>query len=142
LPWAVQFPSGSVPFEAEVARGLIFENAATTRALHPTQIYSSVNALVLAILTWNYFPYRQRDGAVLAVGWVAYPLSRFTIEFLRNDLGGQWGTPFTPAQLFSFAMLGSGLLFLWYIMRQPPRVIAANRAEGVPQLTKPLTNPI
>lgn len=142
LPWAIQFPAGSVPFEAEVVRGVIFENAATTRALHPTQIYSSINALVLAILTWNYFPYRQRDGAVLAVGWLAYPISRFTIEFLRNDLGGQWGTPFTPAQLFSFAMLGSGLLFLWYIMRQPPRVPAANRAEASPPLNNSVSHAV
>jgi len=124
LPWAVTFPPESVPFDAEVKRGLIFKDALGSRPLHPTQIYSALNALVLAILTYCYYPYRRRDGAVLAVGWLTYPISRFTIEFLRNDEGGQWGTPFTPAQLFSFGMFATGLVFLWYVSRQPARAIA------------------
>ncbi len=119
LPWAVSFPPGSVPFNAEVARGLIEENATGTRWLHPTQIYSSLNALMLAILTAAYYPYRHRDGAVLAVGWLTYPIARFTIELLRNDELGQLGTPFTPAQLFSFVLFATGLIFVWYLSRRP-----------------------
>lgn len=121
LPWAVTFPPESVPFMAEVQRGIIFPDAAGSRPLHPTQIYSAINALVLAVLTFCYYPYRHKDGAVLAVGWLAYPISRFTIEFLRNDEGGKWGTPFTPAQLFSFGLLATALAFLWYVARQPER---------------------
>lgn len=133
LPWAVTFPPGSVPYNAEVARGLIFENAPGSRALHPTQLYSALNALVLAILTFCYYPYRRRDGAVMAVGWLAYPISRFTIEFLRNDEGGKWGTPFTPAQLFSFGLLASGLVFLWYVSRQPVRTTGRSASPPSPK---------
>lgn len=136
LPWAVTFPPESAVFPAEVARGVIFKDAASTLPLHPTQIYSSLNALVLAILTWAYYPFRHKDGAVIAVGWLTYPISRFTIEFLRNDLGGYLGTPFTPAQLFSFGLFATGCVFLWYVSRQPDRQRSQPQAPQQPQATQ------
>ena len=67
LPWAVQFPNPSVPFSALVGRGFLDENALATFPLHPTQIYSSLNALMLAFLTASYFKHRRQNGAVLAL---------------------------------------------------------------------------
>jgi phosphatidylglycerol:prolipoprotein diacylglycerol transferase len=111
LPWAITFPPESVPFEALVRRGLLDEGAAHSLPLHPAQLYDSLSGLLLAVLTWAYYPYRRRTGEVLAVGWIAYPINRFMIEFLRADEAGQFGTSLTIAQWVSFVLFASGLVF-------------------------------
>ncbi len=111
LPWAVTFPPHSVPFEALVARGLLDENAPHSLPLHPSQLYDSFSAFLLALLTWAYYPHRRRMGDVLALGWIAYPINRFMIEFLRSDEAGQFGTSLTIAQWVSLGLLASGVAF-------------------------------
>lgn len=118
LPWAVFFPPGSVPFEIEVNRGQILAQAACSLPLHPTQLYSSLNAGILALLTWHFFPFRRKDGEVLLLGWMIYPVTRICIEFLRGDEGGQLGTMFTISQWVSAGMLVSALLFWGYLSRK------------------------
>lgn len=118
FPWAVHFPQGSVPFVALVNRGFQDPLAAASLPLHPTQIYSVVNALVLAFLTSVYFRYRPRPGSVLAVGFVLYPLSRMVIELLRGDEMGQFGTGLTISQWVSILLSAMSLLFLAYLLQQ------------------------
>jgi phosphatidylglycerol:prolipoprotein diacylglycerol transferase len=132
----------SVPFTAEVVRGQILPTAAHSLMLHPTQLYSSMNALVLAILTWNYFPYRRRHGEVLLLAWLAYPVTRFCLEILRDE-PGQFGTPVTISQWVSLLLFGTGLVF-WYILskrplreRERPQAAAAPVAAE-PQPTRPV----
>jgi len=111
LSWSVTFPHDSYPFVMEVKRGLITEAAARSLPVHPAQVYSAMNAAVLVLLTWAYYPYRRRDGEVLALGWLAYPVSRFVVEFLRGDEGGQFGTMLTISQWVSIALFAAGLAF-------------------------------
>ena len=111
LPWAVTFPPESVPFNALVARGLLAETASGSLPLHPTQLYDSLSALLLALLTWAYYPHRRRTGDVLALGWIAYPINRFMIEFLRSDESGQFGTSLTIAQWVSLGLFLTGVVF-------------------------------
>lgn len=121
LPWAIYFPPGSVPFQAELEAGLIAKDAVCTLPLHPTQIYSSLNAMVLAILTWNYFPHRSRNGSVLLLGWILYPMSRFCIEMVRNDTPPYvfFGIPLTIAQWVSIGMLIGAAAFAWFLSTRP-----------------------
>jgi phosphatidylglycerol:prolipoprotein diacylglycerol transferase len=119
LPWAVNFAQGSVPFQAMVNRGLLDPAAATSMPLHPTQIYSSLNALVLAFLTASYFRVRHRDGSVFALGLIVYPLTRFVIEFLRSDELGQFETTLTISQWVSLGLFCLGLLFLAWLSKRP-----------------------
>ncbi|MES2791621.1 MAG: prolipoprotein diacylglyceryl transferase [Planctomycetota bacterium] len=119
LPWAVQFPAGSVPFMMEVQAGVIKENAMCSLPLHPAQIYSSINALILAIITWNYYPRRSRDGSVLLLGWVLYPITRFCLEIVRGDTPGEFGTSLTIAQWVSFAMLFGAAGFAVFLSTRP-----------------------
>ncbi len=133
LPWAVTFPQGSVPFQALVARGFLLPDAAASLPLHPTQIYSSINALVLAVLTSVYFKYRSRDGAVVAVALITYPISRIVIEILRGDEMGQFGTGLTISQWVSIGVLifGIGLACWCWLMpsaRQQP--VVADRVKS------------
>ena len=47
LPWAMQFPVGSVPDSSMVERGYTAPDDPNVLPLHPTQIYSAINNLVL-----------------------------------------------------------------------------------------------
>jgi len=118
LPWAVTFPMGSVPDMALVRQGFIAPDETLVFALHPSQVYSSLNALLLAVLTAVYFRYRHRDGAVLALGMLAYPITRFVIEYLRGDEMGQFNTSFTISQWISIALFSAGLVYLAWLSRR------------------------
>lgn len=119
LPWAVTFPRGSVPFIALVNRGFLTSDAAASLPLHPTQLYSSINALVLAFLTATYFRYRPKHGAVVALGLMTYPVTRIVIEILRGDEMGQFGTGLTISQWVSLGVFVGGLVFSLWLSRQP-----------------------
>lgn len=114
LPWAVSFPPESPPYMTFLDRGIIEEEAAKCVPLHPTQIYSSINAFILAFVTACYFPYRTKDGAVLLIAMLLYPISRFTIEILRSDEMGKFNTSLTISQWVSIGLFLSGVIyFLW-----------------------------
>ncbi len=111
LPWAVEFPAKSVPWDAQVSRGFIAEDALTSLPLHPTQIYSSVNAFLLATVLVLYLRHRPYNGSALAIGWIMYPIARFIIEILRNDEMGLFGTKFTISQQISIGLFVTGIIF-------------------------------
>ncbi len=122
LPWAITFPQGSVPFIGLVNRGFSDPDAVTSMPLHPTQLYSSINAMVLGFLTASYFKHRNYDGAVITLALISYPITRFVIEILRSDGIGQWGTGLTISQLVSLAVLVFGIgLGYWCWLKQPLR---------------------
>ena len=106
LPWAIRFPEGSVPYRALTNAGFLAGTEPATFSMHPTQIYSSINAAVLAVLTAAYYHRRAADGSVLALSLLVYPVTRFALELLRGDELGYRTDGLTQAQ-----MVGS-LLFL------------------------------
>ena len=130
LPWAIQFPLGSVPDMALVLRGFLSPESLWSMPLHPSQIYSSVNALILAFLTATYFRYRSRDGEVLAMGMLTYPVTRFAIEYLRGDEMGKFGTGFTISQLVSLGLFAGGLVYLFWLTRRPRQLTPAQRTSS------------
>ena len=118
LPLAVKFPPDSLTFEKLAPEGRIIENPLSTIALHPTQLYSSFAAFTLAgILAW-FFRRRPYDGAVLALGWILYPINRFVLEALRDDEPKRWGTPFTFSQLVSIGLLITGVAAMYYFSQR------------------------
>ena len=119
LPWAVTFPPGSVPDTALVARGFLSPELAASISLHPSQLYSSFNAVVLAALTHSYFRTRPKNGAVIALSLLAYPISRFTSEYLRGDELGQFDTALTISQWVSLGLFSVGVLFSVWLFRWP-----------------------
>ncbi|HUG92060.1 MAG TPA: prolipoprotein diacylglyceryl transferase [Planctomycetaceae bacterium] len=116
LPWAISFPKGGgVTFRALMDGGFLPADALWTFPLHPTQIYSSINAFILAAVTAAYFHTRPRPGSVVALGAVLYAVSRFTIEFLRGDEMGQFGTSLTISQWYCVALFAVGLAFTGWL---------------------------
>ena len=78
-------PGRSPPWVHQVQAGLISQGATASLPLHPTQLYSALDGLVLLVLLTAYYPLRRRDGEVMGLLMVAYPVTRFLIEYLRND---------------------------------------------------------
>lgn len=119
LPWAVQFPRDSAAFASMVEKKLLDASAVCTPPLHPTQIYSSIDGFVIAAITAWYFRYRRRNGEVLAVALLIYPITRFCMEMLRADEVGQFQTNLTTAQWVSIALFLSNLCFMYYLSKRP-----------------------
>jgi len=89
-----------------------------TRPIHPTQLYSTVDAGILCLLLLAYYPYRKRDGEVIALGLTLYPITRFLMEMIRTDEPGLL-LGLTISQIVSLLLL-IGVAGLWaYLIRQP-----------------------
>jgi len=119
LPWSVTFPTGSVPDAALVHRGFVGAAELINFSLHPTQIYSALNAAVLLLLTASYFKYRHKDGAVLTLALLVYPVTRFVIEYLRGDELSKFNTSLTISQWVSIGLFSMGIAFLWWLTSRP-----------------------
>lgn len=138
LPWGVQFPASSVTWTVLVQRGFLDPDSTATMVLHPTQLYSALNGLVLAALTAVYYRYRAGDGSVVALALMTYPVSRICIEILRGDEMGQLGTGLTISQLVSLGVLAAGVaLARWSWTHSEPRLpsAASTDAGGQASLT-------
>lgn len=122
LPWGVMFPLGSVPDTALVKKGFVSPDQALTLYLHPSQIYATINAFVLAGLTAAYFRYRHREGSVIAVGMLGYPVARFVEEYLRGDELGQFNTSLTISQWVSVGLFLAGVAYTIWISVRPGKV--------------------
>ena len=73
--------------------------------VHPTQIYSVIDGLVLCLLLLGYGRFRRRDGEVSALLMTIYPISRFFIETLRSDEAPIFGTGMSISQNVSLLLL-------------------------------------
>jgi phosphatidylglycerol:prolipoprotein diacylglycerol transferase len=97
--------------------------------IHPTQVYSSISALLICLLLLAYDPFRRRDGELIALMLTIYPANRFLLEVIRNDEGSFLGTRLTVSQNVSLAVLAA-VLGLWvYVLHRPPGK-AFERAAG------------
>lgn len=88
--------------------------------VHPTQIYSAINAGLLAGLLWVVYPLRRRDGEVFALLLTIYPISRFVLEVIRIDEPAVFGTGMSISQNFSIAIIVA-VIGLWYYLSKQPR---------------------
>lgn len=84
-------------------------------AVYPTQLYSTVDAALLCFLTWAYFPFRKRDGEVLAMLFFFNPLTRILLEIVRDDEPGRFGTLLTISQLLAVCMMVFAVLLFLYV---------------------------
>ena len=125
------FPKHSPPWESQHAAGLIGAGAMWSLRLHPTQLYSTIDGLILLLLLSAYYPLRRRDGEVMGLLMITYPITRFLIEHLRND-EGVFFAGLTISQNISLALLAGGLLFWFRLWRSPPVRFADEPTDHVP----------
>ena len=93
---------------------------ARSRRTHPTQIYSSVNALLLCALLWFYWTVRRNDGEVFGLMLILYSVARFLIEIIRQDESGQFGTELTISQWVSIVTIAAGFALFIFAQLQKP----------------------
>ena len=99
---------------------------------HPSQLYASLNALLLCLLVWQLQPLPSRDGVAFFVAILLYAVSRFLLEWVRSDEAGQLGTQLTISQLIA---LGSGIVaaiaLVWLYQRPAGRAWQWNSDRAV-----------
>jgi prolipoprotein diacylglyceryltransferase len=108
------------PIELAVARPL-----PRTLAVHPTQLYSTIDALILCLLLLCYDRFRRRDGELTALMLTIYPITRFLIESMRTDEAAIWGTGLHISQNISLGLLAAAICLWIYILRRPAKLAFA-----------------
>lgn len=87
--------------------------------VHPSQIYSAIDALLLCCLIYWLQPWVRRDGQAFFTGVTLHGVARFTLELIRSDEAGQFGTSLTIAQWISIIGGGAALIAIIVTMRMP-----------------------
>ncbi|HCK41197.1 MAG: hypothetical protein CMJ72_02130 [Planctomycetaceae bacterium] len=85
--------------------------------VHPAQVYSAVNAILLAWVLWTFYAFRRRDGEVTALMLTIYPISRFLLEMIRIDESAVFGTGLSISQNISLVLLLVAL-GMWISLRR------------------------
>ncbi len=130
LPWAVKFPQRSAPWWGHIEQGWITKAADHSLPIHPTQLYSALDGFLLVFLLSAFYPLRKRDGEVMALLMIAYSLSRFLIERLRDD-DGVFLLGMTVSQVISVAILAGGLGLAAWLRSRPPAPLFAETVTGL-----------
>jgi len=102
----------------------------TSLPVHPTQIYASINAFFLCGFLWFLYPYRTRDGQVFATMLVTYPIARFLLEVIRNDVDSLGWAPLTISQFVSVCLFSAGVCLWIYLWRQPAGTSVFSQSEN------------
>ncbi len=124
-----------VPVRLETAGGEVFNFStadlpARSRLVHPTQVYSAVHAALLAWVLWSFFPFRRRDGEVMALMLTVYPVSRFLLEMIRIDESAVFGTGLSISQNISIVIFLATLGLWVYLRRQPAGLVEFDARLG------------
>jgi phosphatidylglycerol:prolipoprotein diacylglycerol transferase len=94
----------------------------TSLPVHPAQLYSSLDGLLICLFLLAWDPFRRRDGELLAWTATIYPITRFLMEVIRTDEPAVLSTGLTISQNISLAILIGAGIFWVYLRRQPPSV--------------------
>ncbi|MGD9126426.1 MAG: prolipoprotein diacylglyceryl transferase [Planctomycetia bacterium] len=89
--------------------------------VHPTQIYSSLNAFVLFLFLLALSPFMKYEGTLFATLMTLYPITRFLLEIIRTDESAIFGTGLSISQNVSILLLlGTVGLWLYVLIRRRP----------------------
>lgn len=114
---------GQHPLQIRTARGTehalpAIDAPSRSRPVHPTQLYESITAALLAWVLWAFYPFRRRDGAVTALMITLYPIARFLLEAIRIDEPAVFGTGLSISQNISVLLLAVAAGLWLYIRRR------------------------
>ncbi|HYO95262.1 MAG TPA: prolipoprotein diacylglyceryl transferase family protein [Polyangiaceae bacterium] len=128
-PLALSFPGGSPASESHARFGLLTSPGEASLPVHPTQIYESGAAFLMAAVLILYLHGRKRyDGQIFLAFVTLYAAVRFVLEFLRDDdRGGLLG-------LSTSQLVGLLLLVAVYFLHQ-----RLSRPRAVPPAAPPTT---
>lgn len=96
---------GSPAFAHHVDRYGLDRDAAASLPVHPTQLYEALLALLLLGVALRGLRVRAFRGQVMLLTAIGYGISRFLIEYLRDDPERGEAFGFSSAQLISLAFV-------------------------------------
>lgn len=126
--------------------GFIFQRVGETEPKHPTQIYEALfYLLVFVVLLWLYWRRdagRKHPGLMFGVGLVGIFLSRFLLEYIKNDQVGfeegmRAAIGMNMGQLLSIPFVIAGVVFIIVGLKNKPQRIAWAEAEKEAANRKP-----
>lgn len=100
--------------DAQLAR--LIDGEFPMHSIHPSQLYSAANALIICLILTMVYRLRNRDGQIGALMLLLYGTSRFFLEMLRNDSPLEWNG-LTISQNISIASVLIGVAILCVLRR-------------------------
>lgn len=88
-------------------------------SLHPVQLYSSIDAGLLALLLSTTFYRRKRHGVLVSMFLILYPIMRILEETIRIDNPHDTAN-LTISQFVSVVLLVIGVSYTWVLYRRLP----------------------
>jgi phosphatidylglycerol---prolipoprotein diacylglyceryl transferase len=118
----VKFPQGAPPSTAGYLRSTGAEIPASipdtaVLAVHPTQLYEIVLALVMFAILWRLAERLRRPGQLFGLYLALYGVERFGIEFVRAK-SDRFFLGLSTSQFASMALLGIAF-YLWQRRTEP-----------------------
>ena len=109
--------NGTEKSAAPKSRRIVFRPGPfDVRAVHPTQLYSSALAILLAAFLCLADRLVRKDGFVFALMLICYPVCRFLIELVRTDEPSFMGTGLSVSQCVSLLTLLVGAALMVYAL--------------------------
>ncbi len=90
--------------------------------MHPTQLYSLIDGLLLLFFLWAFEPYKRRDGELTALVLTIHPIMRFLLEIIRTDELPVFNTGLSISQNISIGIFIAGIGLWIYLLRRPLRI--------------------
>jgi phosphatidylglycerol:prolipoprotein diacylglycerol transferase len=97
--------------------------------VHPVQLYSAIDALLICLFLVAYTPFRRSDGAVIGAALLIYAIARFLEETIRSDEPISGITNLTFSQNISLLVFAAGVVVWCQILTRPPKFAFPRAAE-------------
>ena len=142
LPWSVQFPAESYVHIKQLQDGLIVHGE-TPLAVHPTQLYELVAALLIFVILWIAYNHRKFAGEIFFSFGLLYTVWRFFKEFFRADSYpwkpelGTWAPVLGTLNLYQYLSIVLfiifGALMLWFAGRHRKHAMVSEPNPAKPE---------
>ena len=115
--------------------GFIFVRNGETVPCHPTQIYEMLYCLVAMAVTWPLYyktDARRREGLLLGVFFLIVFVTRFCLEFIKNDQEAfEAGHLLNMGQLLSIPFILAGIYLIIRAYRRPMLPVVDKQPESL-----------
>lgn len=99
--------------------------------VHPTQIYSTITALIIAYLLDALYWRRSRDGIVICALFIIEPITRIVLDAIRVDNPIDSVVGLTISQKLALGQVAVSILAMLCILRLPAR--SSTAVEWAPE---------
>jgi phosphatidylglycerol:prolipoprotein diacylglycerol transferase len=113
--WSIVFPAGSPAFLEQRRIGLLPPEATHSLPVHPTQLYESLNGLILLGLVFLVRRYRKFSGEMFVAFTMGYAILRYFVETLRADEERGNIGPLSTSQFIGVATFLAGTALLAWL---------------------------